>query len=179
MTFTHFPIDPDLYAEDIKPIVKKTIESHGMQEWKAGALTHEIHGHLGIYTIAGVKMGIKALEHFHAEAGKISIESFAGVIPPISCMNDGLQVSAGATLGHGLIISRPTAYALPQAIFTYQDKSIRIHLKEKVFSMITKEISDAVSAYGTSGDDYWLYIRKRAIAYWQEWNRHAIFEICE
>ena len=47
----------------------------------------------------------------------VKIISFAGNTPPISCMNDGLQVSTGATIGHGLITIEATAEAYPGAIF--------------------------------------------------------------
>ena len=33
----------------------------------------------------------------------LKVLSFAGTRPPISCFNDGLQISTGATLGHGSI----------------------------------------------------------------------------
>ena len=105
MIFNRFPQSPDLYAEDIKPIVAKTIERYGHDEWKAAVLVNEIHGHPCIYAIIGVKMGIKVLEYFGAKAGTVKIISSAGAVPPVSCMNDGLQVSTGATLGCGLIAS--------------------------------------------------------------------------
>jgi len=53
------PSDPILFREDIEPFVKKIIEKHGLEEWKAALLTNEFHRHLGIYSIIGAKMGGK------------------------------------------------------------------------------------------------------------------------
>ena len=74
-----------------------------MKEWKIVVLTNEFHEHMGIYSILGAKMGLRAREYFHLGIDELEILSFAGSTPPVSCLNDGLQVSTGATLGHGTI----------------------------------------------------------------------------
>jgi pyrimidine-specific ribonucleoside hydrolase len=176
MIFQNFPSNPDLYSGDLKSIVSKTIERHGINEWKAGVLANELHGHLGIYAIVGVKMGIFALESLGAEAGDISITSHAGTVPPISCMNDGLQVSTGATLGHGLIKYEATDTPLPEAIFTSNKQSIRIRLNHNTSEMITREIAEAINRWGHNAE-YWQYVRKLAIDYWYELDRNNIFDI--
>lgn len=176
MIFKNFPDDPDLYSEDMKHMVSKTIERHGINEWRAGVLTNELHGHLGIYAVIGVKMGIFALESLEVEAGDVSIISYAGTNPPVSCMNDGLQVSTSATLGHGLIQSEPTDTPRTEAIFTTNDRSVLIKLNDKTLDMITQEIAGAVNRWGHS-PDYWKYIRSLAIQFWCELNRNNIFDI--
>ncbi|MDD5507267.1 MAG: nucleoside hydrolase [Bacteroidales bacterium] len=99
----HFPADPGFFAEDIRGIVDRIIRAHGLEEWRAGVLTNELHRHLGAYAIIGTKMGLRAREYFRAGHDQLKVVSYAGSIPPVSCLNDGLQVSTGATLGHGLI----------------------------------------------------------------------------
>jgi len=178
MVFSDFPENPEVYAEDMQFMVGKTIEAHGRSEWRSAVLTNELHGHLGIYTLIGVKMGVKAREYLEAKFGRIHIESSAGIVPPVSCINDGLQVSTGATFGHGLISSPPTENALPEAVFRYNGKIIRMKLKPSVLSEIQQEITGAVKKYGHSGE-YWKYVRKLAIRYWYELDRNEIFEIHE
>ena len=58
-------------------------------------------------------MGIRAREYFNTGVDEFSAVSFAGSIPPLSCMNDGIQVSTGATPGHGLltVINDITGYS--------------------------------------------------------------------
>jgi pyrimidine-specific ribonucleoside hydrolase len=156
-------------------MVAKTIERYGVEEWRAGVLTNELHGHLGIYAIIGVKMGIYALSRLGVEAGDVSITSLAGNRPPVSCLNDGLQVSTSATFGHGLIVSGATDNPLPEAIFHAGDKSVHIRIKDEILNMIRTEIAGAVKRWGHA-PMYWEYVRQLAIRYWYELDRDVIFE---
>ena len=99
-----FLLPADFYADDVRDIVGNCIQRYGEEEWQAVTLTNEIHGHLGIYSTLGAKMGIRARELFRKRGaeGEMQILSFAGNVPPVSCLNDGLQVSTGASMGHGL-----------------------------------------------------------------------------
>ena len=90
----------------IEAMAERTIARWGKEEWRAVILTNEIHGHIGIYSTIGAKMGIYALELLSRlcnKAEELKVLSFAGSRPPISCFNDGLQISTGGTLGHGAI----------------------------------------------------------------------------
>lgn len=176
MIFKNFPENPDCYSEDMRPMVSKTIERHGLQEWRAGVLTNELHGHLGVYAIIGVKMGIFALDKLEIEAGNIKIISLAGMNPPVSCLNDGLQVSTSATFGHGLISSQPTENPSPEATFATDSKQIHIKMKDSVLKEVANEISEAVNRWGHSAE-YWDYVRTLAIRYWYELDRNEIFDI--
>lgn len=178
MIFKTFPENPESYSDDVRPIVKDTIDRYGMDEWVAGVLTTAIHGHLGIYAIIGVKMGIKAVEYLGSEAGHVKISSSAGLKPPVSCLNDGLQVSTEATLGHGLIESLPTDNPQPYAVFSSDEKTIEIKLKNEIKLKVKQEIEGAVQRFGHSSD-YWEYVRKLAIRYWKELDRNTIFDITE
>ncbi|HCO67440.1 MAG TPA: hypothetical protein DIT04_06765 [Dysgonomonas sp.] len=176
MIFDTFPHNPELYNEDLRPIVASAIEKYGREEWMAAVLTTEIHGHLGIYAIIGVKMGIKALEYLKAEKGDVYIKSFAGLKPPVSCMNDGLQVSTGATLGHGMIEAFYTDNPIPEAVFSTADDSVRIKLDDLVWNIIKGKINAAIINSGHY-PHYWDYVRKLAVRYWEEMDRNTIFEI--
>ena len=88
-----YPTDPSLFNENVRPYVTKIIERHGVEEWKAVFLTNELHRHLGMWSIVGAKMGVRAREILGAPFDQLNIISFCGFKPPFSCVNDGLQVS--------------------------------------------------------------------------------------
>ncbi len=175
--FSHFPEDPDYYQDDVRAIMKETMNNFGKDEWIAGVLGNELHRHLGIYAIIGVKMGIRAREYFGAGVDEMRILSYAGQEPPFSCMNDGLQVSTGATLGHGLIQIQPGNDHIPKAEFDYLGQKIIIVLKDEYRNKIESEIRELSQIYGLNNNIYWAMVRNLALYYWAEWDRNLIFDI--
>lgn len=175
---TSFLLPEEFYAEDVKAMAAKTIEAYGLQEWKLVVMTNEIHGHLGIYSTIGAKMGLYARECFAEKGvkGEISVTTFAGTVPPISCTNDGIQISTGATVGHGLITVSDEAQKRVEAFFTCEGKNLRLKLKNVYIQQIKSDIQQGVAMYGHA-PAYWQYVRELAIKYWAEWNRGEIFEV--
>jgi pyrimidine-specific ribonucleoside hydrolase len=151
---------------------------YGNDEWKANVMTDEFHGHLGVFSIVGAKMGIKAREIFEVGSDMLIVSSYAGSKPPYSCMNDGIQVSTGATLGMGTIQLMDSIVA-PSAIFTYKNRSIRITLKKEYLEQVNADISEGIVKFGLLDDGYWKLIRRNALKYWVEWDRNQIFDISE
>jgi pyrimidine-specific ribonucleoside hydrolase len=179
VVFSNFPIQLENYSVDIQMIMMDTIEKYGFEEWKLLSLTSEMHGHLGVYAIIGAKMGLFAMDTLHARHDEVSIVSFAGYKPPVSCLNDGLQVSTGATFGHGLISVCEAGTARPIADFSLRRKTIRLTLKKVFNKEIDGSIKEAISSSDGLTDEYWHIIRKLAIKCWSEYNRNEIFEIKE
>ena len=175
--FYGFPESPDLYAADVIPVMKSIISRHGRSEWRAGVLANELHGHLGIYAIVGVKMGIRAREYFNIGVDDIVVVSYAGLQPPVSCMNDGLQVSTGATIGHGLISVAQGEPIRPEASFSFKGKTISLRLKPAFAMQIRNDVEEGIRLHGNLTEDYWNYIRELAIKYWHDFDRHEIFEM--
>jgi pyrimidine-specific ribonucleoside hydrolase len=175
--FASFPHDPALFASDIRPYISIIIERHGKNEWRAGVLTGELHGHLGIYAIIGAKMGIRAREYFNIGVDDMAVLSFAGRKPPLSCLNDGLQVGTGGTLGHGLITVSDGPQSKPEAIIAFMNHKIRIFLKKETAEIVEAAILKAIECYGNLTEPYWDYVRKQAIKFWVELDRHKIFVI--
>ena len=175
--FFGFPDDPALYADDVAPVLKNIIARHGRSEWRAGVLTNELHGHLGIYAIIGVKMGIRVREYFNIGVDDITVTTYAGLQPPISCLNDGLQVSTGGTLGHGLIGVAADEIVRPEASFTFKNKTLCLKLKPVYAQQIRKDVEDAIRQHGNLTEPYWQKIRELAIKYWEEFDRHEMFEL--
>ncbi|MCK5137702.1 MAG: nucleoside hydrolase [Bacteroidales bacterium] len=174
--FSRFPIHSGFFEEDVAALSDRIIEHHGLKEWKVVVLTNEFHEHLGIYSIIGAKMGLRAREYFNVGIDELTIESLAGSSPPVSCMNDGLQASTGATLGHGTITVR-NSDPIPSAIFTFKNTHIEIRVRKAIRDEIRKEVQKGVRQYGLDSPEYWTYIRELALKYWLELGRREIFEI--
>jgi len=177
--FASFPIDTTLYKPNYSAIVNNTIAKFGLIEWKAITLTNEIHGHTGIYSIIGAKMGIRAMEYFNIGVNNMEVTTFAGNVPPLSCFNDGIQISTGATIGQGLITVSDSISTIPSAIFEFNGRKINISVKPEIAEKMQKEIIYGVQNYGLLTDKYWIYIEDLAIKYWAELNRYDIFLIHE
>jgi inosine-uridine nucleoside N-ribohydrolase/formylmethanofuran dehydrogenase subunit E len=179
IVFNKFPVQHEMFNYDIRPIIDSAIARYGNDEWKANVMTDEFHRHLGVFSIVGAKMGIKARELFGVGADLLEVTSFAGTTPPYSCLNDGLQVSTGATLGMGTIHLATRGKSQPMAIFTYNDRSIRISLKKEFLDLVDADIKEGIMKFGLLDDGYWKLIRHNALKYWLEWDRNKIFDIEE
>lgn len=177
IVFNGFPMQRELFAYDVRQIMDSAIIKYGDDEWKANVMTDEFHGHLGVYSIVGAKMGIRAREWFGVGPDQLEALSFAGVIPPYSCLNDGIQASTGATLGMGTIRVNTDVKTKPEAIFSYKGKAIRICLKEEFNKQVDNDIEEGIVKFGLMDDGYWKLIRRNALKYWIDWDRNKIFNI--
>jgi len=175
--FQTFPVDTLLYKQAIANILPETLKKYGEIEWKVIAMTNEIHGHTGIYSIIGAKMGIRACEYFNVGVNNVQVTTFAGNKPPLSCLNDGIQISTGATIGQGLITISDIIYQIPTVIFEFNGQKIKISLKDKIAKQIRAEIKQGIKDYGLLSEQYWTYIEELAIQYWSNFDRHKIFII--
>jgi pyrimidine-specific ribonucleoside hydrolase len=171
------PSDPEFYLHDIEPYVKEIIEMHGEDEWISGVIANELHRHLGVFAVIGVKMGIRAREYFDTGVDEFRALSFAGSMPPLSCMNDGIQVSTGATPGHGLLSISADTLKRPSVEFSYLNYKIRLTLKPEIAKKISDELKEINFIYGLDSNIYWELVRKNSIKYWKELDRHGIFTI--
>ena len=171
---SEYPTDPALFNENVRPLVSKIIERHGMEEWKAVLLTNELHRHLGMWSIIGAKMGIRAREILGAPFDQLEVITFCGFKPPFSCTNDGIQVSTGATLGRATITN--THLGEPEAIFIYQKKRLLLRVKSNVKKEIGHIIKELSKQHGFQSPAYFEELDKVAVKYWLEWDRKAIFD---
>ena len=91
------------------------------------AKLEEFHGHLGPYGVGGCRMGELALRLLGAKKYfELKIASKAGTTPPVSCMNDGLQLATGCTYGKGNI--KASDEGMPEAVFIQGARSLKIAL---------------------------------------------------
>ncbi len=175
--FVDFPVNPDLYQAGYAELLDSILNRYGPVEWKAICMTNEIHGHTGIYSIIGAKMGIRAMEYFNIGINNLKIISFAGRKPPLSCFNDGLQISTGSTIGQGLITISDTISKIPEATFEFNGHKVRFSVKPRIAEQMKKDIKYGVDNYGLENPEYWLYIEKLAMKYWAEMDRHEILDV--
>jgi pyrimidine-specific ribonucleoside hydrolase len=174
-----FPMNPSSYFSDIEPFVTEIIRKYGTDEWISGVIANELHRHLGVFAIIGVKMGIRAREYFDTGVDEFKATSFAGSVPPLSCMNDGIQVSTGATPGHGLLSISNDSFSRPVTEFTYLNRKIRLTLKPEMAQKISSELKEINFVYGLDSNIYWELVRKNTVRYWLNLDRHDIFLIEE
>ncbi len=171
------PTDPEFYFEDLAPHVTDIIRRHGLEEWTAGVLTNELHRHLGVYAIVGVKMGIRAREYFNTGVDEFFITAHAGHRQPLSCLIDGLMTSTGSTPGHALLSVPETDQPEASATIEYKDMAIKITLRPHIAEMIAAELQEFNFVYGLDSNTYWELVRVNAIRYWRDFDRRDIFII--
>lgn len=177
IVFEGFPSMYQFFRADVAEVMPEIYHRHGREEWRIAVLTNELHGHLGIYDIVGAKMGLRARQYFNVAVDELQVLSFAGSRPPISCLNDGLQFSTGATVGHGTIAVADNDTPRPQAEFQFKDRRIRMTLKQKYWEQIKTDIRAGIQQHGNLTADYWNYVRELSLRYWLEWSRYEIFTI--
>ena len=171
------PTDTAFYQADMQKYALNIISRHGEDEWSAGVLANEMHRHLGVFAIIGVKMGIRAMEYFCSGIDEMKVTSMAGSVPPVSCMNDGLQLSTGATAGHGLLTVVNGANPSPSAEFSYRGRTIRLTLKKNLSDKMLADLGEISFVNGLDSDIYWELVRQKAIYFWADLDRHDIFDL--
>lgn len=171
------PADTSFYMHDIQPFVTDIRNKYGEDEWTSGVIANELHRHLGVFAIIGVKMGIRAREYFCTGVDEMSVTTHAGATPPQSCMNDGIQVSTGATPGHGLLTVSSEKPFFAAADFTHKDITIRVTLKKELAERVSAELKEINFIHGLDSDIYWELVRQNSIKYWLQYDRHEIFDI--
>lgn len=175
--FLTFPTDTSLYISSVAQKVNKIVEKYGIIEWKAVVMTNEVHGHTGVYSIVGAKMGIRALEYFNVGVNNLEVTTFAGKMPPLSCFNDGIQTATGSTVGQGLLTVADSVVANPTAIFEFNGQKVKMQLKPDITAYIEKQVAYAYETWGLASPLYWLYIEKIAYQIWFNYSRYEMFEI--
>lgn len=174
-SFDRFPMVPDGFRADLAAHINEIVSRHGPDEFRACVLVSELHQHLGIYSILGAKMSLRAREILAEPDHPLRVVSFAGSSPPLSCLNDGLQVGAGATLGLGMIRVDEKSPPRPAATFWADTKSVTLAVRPEVVERIAKEIAALKARHGAFDAGYYRELRALAIRLWRELDRKLIF----
>jgi pyrimidine-specific ribonucleoside hydrolase len=171
-----FPLDASSYQAPTAELVKAGIpEKFGHEEWAAVVLTNEVHQHVGIYSIVGAKMGVRARELLDAPTRAVNVTVETGGRPPVSCVIDGLQVALGSTLAQNLMhVPAPTEPRVA-AVFEYKGRRLRLSLKPEFQRQIDEIIATAVKECGDLTPPYFQRIEAFSYRVWAEFDRRAIF----
>lgn len=175
--FLSFPVDTNLYIPTVSKNLPSVLQKYGIIEWKAVVMTNEVHGHTGVYSIVGAKMGIRALEYFNVGVNTLKATTFAGKMPPLSCFNDGIQTATGSTTGQGLLTVSDSIVSNPIAIFEFNGQKVKMQLKPEITDYIEKQVEFALKNWGLSSPLYWSYIEQIANDVWFNYNRYEMFNI--
>ncbi len=167
--------EPSGLLPDMREIAPQIIARHGVEEWKATVLTSELHRHLGTYSIVGAKMGLRAREFFEVDLDELQVESHAGLKPPLSCVNDGLQVATGASLGRGTITVLTNATGC-EAVFIHDDQRLRLRLKPEFAKRIATDMAELAKRHGGTTPAYFQAVRGVSLQHWLNFDRHTMFE---
>ncbi|MEA3448449.1 MAG: nucleoside hydrolase [Bacteroidota bacterium] len=179
VVYKNMPVDKPWLQDDVANLADSIISAHGYDAFNVIAMTNEFHGHLGIYSIIGAKMGIRATEYFHVGLDELEVWSYAGKTPPLSCMHDGLQFSTGASLGYGSIHVVEADEYRPVAEFEYKGMRIKMALRDKYIRQFEKDIELAIKKYGNLTEAYWDDVRRNGLMYWLKLDRNKIFDVVQ
>jgi pyrimidine-specific ribonucleoside hydrolase len=174
--FNSFPSAPDELLPDVRGAASQIIARHGLEEWKAAALTSELHRHLGTYSIIGAKMGLLARERFNVDLDELKVVSYAGLKPPLSCLNDGLQVATGASLGRGTITVLTREKHECSAEFLYGGRRLVLSLKPEFASRIAADMAALVKKHGGTTPSYFQEVRAVSLRHWLAFDRNVMFD---
>jgi formylmethanofuran dehydrogenase subunit E len=100
------------------------------------------HGHPGVFLAIGIRMGLLALRHLHSK-GYFELEAFIQTRekPPYQCLVDGIQISAGTTMGKGNLNIDYSSEGEIFGIFkTQSGNEIKIIVLPKFLELIKKQI---------------------------------------
>ncbi len=176
VTLREFPVRPDEFQDDLQPYMAEILQRHGLEEWKVNVLTSELHRHLGLYSILGAKMGLRARELLGASLDQLRVESLAGLHPPVSCLNDGLQASTGASLGRGTIRVPETDQPQAAAVFVFGRQRLRMRVRAAAVNKLQAAIRAAIQQHGDLTPAYFAEVRRISLEAWRDLDRTQVFE---
>jgi formylmethanofuran dehydrogenase subunit E len=92
----------------------------------------QMHGHLGPFLVAGIRMGLLALELLGSTGYfGINAESDTGSVTPLSCLSDGIQIGSGCTVGKGNLTIKDV-YVPRARFFIEGGKGVEITLRPEI-----------------------------------------------
>lgn len=176
--FKRFPTDSNLYRGDLAAKAKEIQRLYGTREWRAAVLTGEVHGQLDLAALAGVKMGTRMLEYFHATPGELEITLQGEETPRLKALAEGIAVACQATTTNGKLQIKRQVHE-PHAQVTYQGRRIEIFFHKDPLRSLVEETAKLEDNYTPGTLSYQQALRQRTIHYWKEWDRKEIFRIAE
>jgi pyrimidine-specific ribonucleoside hydrolase len=176
LTIKEMPRAAEAYQPETAALVRAGVpERFGPEEWTSVVLTQELHQHVGIYTVLGAKMGVRARELLQAPTRSVDVTCECGAKQPLSCAIDGLQAALGSTMGQNLIHIAPDREASIAATFQYNGQKLRLSLKPEVEQRIGAFIRKAIEEHGNLTPAYFEAVEAYSYRVWAEFDRREIF----
>jgi len=120
-----------------------------------------LHGHLGPFLVAGIRMGLLALELMESSGYfGIRAESDAGFTTPLSCLSDGVQIGSGCTIGKGNL--RVTSAGKPSVRFANEEsRAVEISIRPQAMQQFRSMEIHAASEWTKTQPLEGLFVWKR------------------
>jgi len=98
------------------------------------------HTHLGPFLVVGLRMGRAVTREFGAAPFTIKIRAHTGLVPPYSCVVDGIQCSTPCTVGNGgLEVAEPRRMEI---VAESGGATLRVKLRETLFESIERDCTE-------------------------------------
>ena len=171
------PTEAEAYREPTAALVRKGIpEKYGQEEWAAVVLAHELHQHVGIMTVVGAKMAVRARELLKAPPRSVHVVTGTGPNPPYACAIDGIQAGLSSTYGQQLIQAPPVDQPSVTATFSYEGRTLKLTLRPEYHKQVQACIQTAIKDHGNLTYDYFEAVEVFSYTVWAEFDRKAIFQ---
>jgi len=173
-----FPTSPEWYRPEAAALVRAgVVERYGAEEWRAVVLSHELHQHIGIYTILGAKMGVRAKELLQAPTRAVRVTLETGGNGPMTCAADGIQASLASTFGQDLVrVDRPETPILA-GTFQFEGRQVRLELKPEHRGIMQAYIDDAKEEHGDLSPGYFQELERISYRVWSDFDRSEVFSV--
>ena len=179
VVFAHGEIPEMMLQPDVREYLKSIIDKNGETEFFAQIIMNELHEHLGAYSIIGVKMGLYAMEQLNSPQHGMKIISHVSTNPPVSCLNDGLMVATGCTIGRALFRQENVDDKTVKVTFSYNARTITLSLKESYRNQVRSRIQEILRENSIEEEGYWISVREFGLEIWEKWHRTKLFNISE
>jgi inosine-uridine nucleoside N-ribohydrolase len=177
VVFSDRLLPAEALAEDVRARRQAIVSKNGEDEWFAQLIMHELHEHLGAWSVIGVKMAIRAAELLNAPPHAMQVVSRCAEGPPVSCLNDGVIAGSGSTPGRGLFRHEPGPPGAARVEFSWNGRSVTLAVKEKYRERIAAAIEELRSKHGgIESEAYWQGVRRLGLTVWEDWHRTLLFE---
>jgi pyrimidine-specific ribonucleoside hydrolase len=176
LVLDRFPTSPEWYQPETAALVREgVIDRYGIEEWVAVVLSHELHQHLGIYTILGAKMGVRARELLKAPPRAVRVSLDTGGNGPMTCAADGIQASLASTFGQQLVEVHSPEKPILAATFEYQDRKLKLTLNAESQKTIGGHIKAAEDEHGALTPEYFEAVEAVSYKVWKDFDRAKVF----
>jgi formylmethanofuran dehydrogenase subunit E len=173
-------LPPAILQPDVRQRLDQILRRNGETEFFAQLIMNEVHEHLGAYSVIGVKMGLYAMEQLNAPPHGMQVVSHVPPGPPASCLDDGVIVATGCTVGRGLWRRGGSPDAtIVRVTFTYNARTITLSLREEYRKQVRDQIRTILRAHSLEDARYWVKVRAFGLSIWEHWHRTELFEIEE